>query len=363
MWAHTDGLPLVQGSQLRRTPAKMASFAIGDAAVTQPPTPRVHLVAILLLSGASSHADVLWMKNGDRLSGKIEAIDAQRVQITLPYGAPLRVDRAQVVRWRIDSMEQRKLASSQPAPAEEKAASQYWHLSASTDLSAKLKRNSSNRDDINLVANSELTNRHWRFSLLGNYNYETSDGQTKSHDYELNPKADFFLSQQWFWRSALDYNYDLLSANYLSVEYSTGAGYRFWNDRRRRLEWVLQSGIDEAYWQVGSSSLDLLFENGHVRYPFLSMGWDYRQPLLDNSIEAFSTGSYFRYLHQPSDYVQYTQSAELSLGLRYYLTNHLRLSWRSELKWEDLQVELAGSTVRPTDDIDWRHYLSLGASY
>lgn len=327
------------------------------------PTP---VCCLLLLAGAIPNlagADVLWMKNGDRLSGKIEAVADDTIKIRVAYAPTLTIQRDQVARWRIDGMDNRKLQRL-PAPDTTAAKEEsFWHHTASGDLSAKLKRNGSRRDDINLVADGELANHNWRYTLHGDYNYETSDGETQSHDYKLNPKVDYFLNQQWFWRTAMDYNYDLLSSNYLSIEYGSGPGYRFWNDRQRRLEWILQAGLSKSYWEVGSSNLDLLFDNGRANYPFVSLGWDYKQPLFDKSVEAFSTGTYFRYLHQPSAYVNYAQSAELNLGMRYYLTNHLRISWRSELDWEDLQIDYAGQALRPKNDLEWRHYLSLGATY
>ncbi len=48
---------------------------------------RIFCLLALLLSPAVS-ADILWMDNGDRLTGTIEEIGDQQVRIALPYSAP-----------------------------------------------------------------------------------------------------------------------------------------------------------------------------------------------------------------------------------------------------------------------------------
>ena len=39
------------------------------------------------------HADILWMRNGDRLSGNVLLMDDEQIRIALPYGEPLTVRR------------------------------------------------------------------------------------------------------------------------------------------------------------------------------------------------------------------------------------------------------------------------------
>ena len=71
--------------------------------------------AWIVLAGVTgclaAQADTVWMRNGDRLSGHIEAIEEQQIRIALPYGAPLTVRRDAVKRWRLS-----KLASTRPQP-------------------------------------------------------------------------------------------------------------------------------------------------------------------------------------------------------------------------------------------------------
>lgn len=328
---------------------------------------RIWIVLPGLLGCLAAQADTLWMQNGDRLSGHIEAIEEQQIRIALPYGAPLTVRRDAVKRWRLS----KPAAAPRPQPVQPGALSvtsapsvePHWFWAGQGDLSVKLKRNDKRTDNIDFTGQVELADLDWRYTLEGKYLYETVDGITKTHKYRLKPMADYFQDQQWFWRSSIYYQYDLLAISYLSVDYGTGPGYRFWNDKRRRLEAVLQGGLSQSYWQEGNSGLNVIFNAHHASYPFASMGWEYRQPFWDGSTELFSDGSYTRYLDQVSPYVTLNQSLEASLGLRYYLNDFLSLSWRSEIEWDDVWLQWAGQKLVPDDNKEWRHLLSLGARF
>ncbi|MGY4040878.1 hypothetical protein ACW5WJ_03270, partial [Aeromonas hydrophila] len=91
---------------------------------------------------------------------------------------------------------------------------------------------------------------------------------------------------------------------------------------------------------------------------------DYRQPiaLWSEQLELFSKGSYKRYLDQPSPYITREQAVQGSLGMRYYFNDHLRLSWSSELDWEDSRLDYQGVQT-PLSGKEWRHLISLGASF
>ncbi len=96
----------------------------------------------------------------------------------------------------------------------------------------------------------------------------------------------------------------------------------------------------------------------------MGLGWDYRQPiaLWSEQLELFSKGNYKRYLDQPSPYITREQAVQGSLGMRYYFNDHLRLSWSSELDWEDSRLDYQGVQT-PLSGKEWRHLISLGASF
>ncbi len=75
----------------------------------------------------------------------------------------------------------------------------------------------------------------------------------------------------------------------------------------------------------------------------------------------FSKGGYKRYLDQPSPYITREQTVQGNLGVRYYFNDHLRLSWSSELDWQDYRIHLPGFELKSSKE--WRHLLTLGASF
>ena len=79
----------------------------------------------------------------------------------------------------------------------------------------------------------------------------------------------------------------------------------------------------------------------------------------------YAIRSYYdtKFLQQQSDWVVLNQQVEGEFGLRYALSKHLRLSWRSEVDWNDMWLKVDGQKIRDDDDLEWRHYLSLGFNY
>lgn len=329
---------------------------------------RVFCLLALLLSPAAL-ADILWMDNGDRLTGTIEEIGDEEVRIALPYSEPITVKRKAVKRWRIEKQDKPKptvksgITLLALTPDDQKA----WLWSGSGDLNVKLKHNDKKTNNVNLKASTEVANLDWRYTLDGEYIYETANNVTNSHEYRLKPMLDFFFDQRWFLRSAIDFQYQMLNPEYMDVGYVTGPGYRFWNDKRRRLELISQAGLERSYFRPGywdNFIIPDIFNDRIISYPLLGLGWDYRQPvaLWSEQLELFSKGSYKRYLDQPSPYITREQAVKGSLGMRYYFNDHLRLSWSSELDWEDSRLDYQGVQT-PLSGKEWRHLISLGASF
>ncbi|MFM1641737.1 DUF481 domain-containing protein [Aeromonas salmonicida] len=322
-----------------------------------------------LLLSPMALADILWMHNGDRLTGTIEEITDEQVRIALPYSSPVTVKRKAVKRWRLEKQDKPKptvktgITLLALTPDDTRA----WLWTGSSDLNVKLKHNDKQTNNVNLKASTEVANLDWRYSLDGEYIYETANNITNSHEYRLKPMLDFFFDENWFVRSSIDYDYQMLDTEYLDLGYASGPGYRFWNDKRRRLELISQAGLERSYLRPAAyddSGIANIFDDRIINYPLLNLGWDYRQPvsLWSENIELFSKGGYKRYLAQPSPYVTQKQSVQGSLGLRYYFNDHLRLSWSSELDWDDAWLDYLG-THQQLAGKEWRHLISLGASF
>ncbi|WP_409420173.1 DUF481 domain-containing protein [Pseudaeromonas sp. ZJS20] len=316
----------------------------------------------LLLGLLGAAQVVLWMDNGDRLSGQIKKISGSELVLETVYGGQLRLPRANVTRWQ-DEAGQFKAPEALVAATPPAKPQADWEYKLAADASAKLKRGESSRNDIDLKLDTQLTAGQWRWGLTGDYEYDTSEGETLTHKYQLVPKLDYFFHPNWYWRGSVDYRYDMLGSTYLEVDYATGPGYRFWKRKESWLEMNLQAGWSAVRWRGDNEALSFLFPGQQVAYPLLSWGWDYQQPLGDSRFTLFSQGKYTKFLQQQSDWVVLNQQVEGEFGLRYALSKHLRLSWRSEVDWNDMWLKVDGQKIRDDDDLEWRHYLSLGFNY
>jgi hypothetical protein len=321
---------------------------------------------LILLSPPLWAEDILWMNNGDRLTGTIEEIGDESVRIALPYTGAVTVKRDAIKRWRLDKQDKPKAIAKGGIKLfkDEQDERNAWLWSGSGDLNVALKHKEKHTNNVNLKGKTEAANLDWRYSLSGEYFYETSDNVTDNHDYKLNPTLDYFFDQQWFVRSSLNAEYDMLGSNYLSLDYGTGPGYRFWNEKHRRLEFVAQGGLRKTYFRAGDQTAAFFNGDRIIDYPFASMHWDYRQPLSlwQEKLELFSEGRYLKYLAQPSPYLTLSQDINGSIGLRYYFNDHLRLSWSSEIDLQDGELHYDG-VEQSLKKSETRHLISLGSSF
>lgn len=233
---------------------------------------RYALCLLLLLPGSAAMADILWMHNGDRLTGTIEEITDEQIRIKPAYSQAMTVQRQAIKRWRLDKQEKPRPLTKTGIPLLDSPDDAHaWLLTGTGDLNIKLKESDKKTNNVNLKVSTELANLDWRYSLDGEYIYETANNITDSHEYKLKPKLDFFFDDHWFLRSSVDIDYNMIDAGYLEIDYASGPGYRFWNDKKRRMELISQLGLDRAYFRPEVWSNSDLFDERIINYPFVNL--------------------------------------------------------------------------------------------
>ena len=119
--------------------------------------------------------DILWMNNGDRLTGTIEEIGDESVRISLPYTGAVTVQRDAIKRWRLDKQDKPKATAKGGIKLFENENNERnaWLWTGSGDLSVKLLHKEKHTNNVNFKSKTELANLDWRYSVSGEYTYET----------------------------------------------------------------------------------------------------------------------------------------------------------------------------------------------
>ncbi len=324
------------------------------------------LLLTVLLYCTFSHAAtgqnaVIWMKNGDRLTGSITQQDKNIVFLNLPYSGQVQLPRAQ-----IDRIEQQKLPPAAPLVAAETQAVVIKNQPVrhySVDLTAGKKRSSSNTDNLGFKTAFEQRDDNMRLTFDGRYDYETSNALKKTHKYLLNPGADYFFQPQLFWRNKADYSQDFIASDYKNMDLSSGLGYSFYDTAELRVELIALAGIKRTYFKE-TAGLELFFgDRQSLDFRHLQLEWELRYLWSGSSFEIFSEGSYLKPVNQPVQYIEFKQEINLSSGLHYYLTERVRLSFSVDLDWSKIDVVLPDFSGLSADSRDLHQKLSIGAKF
>lgn len=315
---------------------------------------------LLLLNAHPARCDVIWLKNGDRLTGEIVATH-DALTLSFPFGGSVTVPRSAIKRWRTQPDEAPALSSEGVDLTLLGIEQEKWHLSGSSDVNLRIKQNTQRSNSIGINGKVQMENPSWRNGLESEYEYDTASGATTDHYYRVNPRIDYFLGDRGFWRSTVDFRYDMLTSGYQEIDYNTGFGYRFWKEKNKRLEFLLLGGQREINWYQDPDNCPL-YQSGGASYPTLTFGWDYQHRLEQSRLEFFSEGKYLHYLNQSNPHLVLRRSVDGNIGLHYYLSDHMRLSWATELVWDDGYYD-DGGRRDALGNKEWRQKLSIGASF
>lgn len=320
----------------------------------------VALLWCAFCEASTEHNAVVWMKNGDRLTGVITQQDKDIVFLNLPYSGQVQLPRAQ-----IDRIEQQKLLAAPIVVAETHAVviKNQAVRHSSVDLTAGKKRSSSSTDNLGFKTAFEQRDTNVRLTFDGKYDYETSNSLKKTHKYLLNPGADYFFQPQLFWRNKVDYSQDFIASDYKNTDLSSGVGYSFYDTAELRVEFIALAGLKRTHFKE-TSGLELFFgDRQKLDFRHIQLEWDLRYLWPGSSFEVFSEGSYLKPVNQPVQYIEFRQDINISSGLHYYLTERIRLSFSVDLDWSKIDVVLPQYEGLSADSRDLHQKLSIGAKF
>ena len=291
-------------------------------------------------------ADTVWLKNGDRLTGKIKVFDGGKLLIQTEYAGAIPVDWKQVKTLESDQ----ELLVKQDAYTGEKAKSLHpaedgkvilangespktvelasiqqiikpkpviedlvWK--GNVDVALDYQRAEKDVDDYDVDFKTSARHGKWRHIAEGEYNREFQNDVVTTDNWSAEYALDRFITDQWFWQGRLTYKHDRVEDLRRQRTVGTGPGYQFWDD------------------ELGAFSLGSLLnrtdyeyqDGGKDNFYSLAMKWDYNRYLIGKTVEFFTNGEVGKPLAGPADY-----ALDAEMGLRYKVTEWASLNLKAE---------------------------------
>jgi hypothetical protein len=319
------------------------------------------LLALCAASGASL-ADTVWLKNGDRLSGKIRVFDGGKLLLQTDYGGSIAIDWKQVKTLESDqellvkendvtgqrakslqaAEEGKVILANGEAPQTIELASIKQILKpkplvedlvwkGNVDLSLDYEQAENDTQEYDVDFKTQARHGRWRHNATGEYNREYKNDIITTDNWGAEYALDRFLDEHWFWQGRLNYKRDHVEEIREQRVVGTGPGYQFWDNELGAFS--LASLINRN---------DYEFDTGDSEHFYsVAMKWDYNRYLLGKSFELFSTGEFGRPLSNVADY-----SLDAEVGLRYKVTD-----------WASLNLKAEKDMISGADgDLDETHY-------
>jgi hypothetical protein len=305
------------------------------------------LLSVTLASlSLPAFADTVWLKNGDRLTGKISVMDGGKLLIETEYGGSIPVKWSKVATLESDQQlliqqEQavgevtKSLRAAEdgkvilangdaPRTVALSSISQIIHpkpliqdltWKGNVDVALDYKRAETDTDDYDIALDTSARHGLWRHNATANYNREFRDGVIATDNWDAEYALDRFLDEHWFWQGRLEYKRDKVEDVRRQRTLGTGPGYQFWDN------------------ELGAFSLASLFNRSDYEFAngdkedfySLAMKWDYNRYLVGKTFELFSTGEIGKPLENVADY-----ELDAEVGLRYKVTDWASLNMKAE---------------------------------
>ncbi|MGE8149455.1 DUF481 domain-containing protein [Pseudomonas frederiksbergensis] len=302
-------------------------------------------------------ADTVWLKNGDKLSGKITVFDGGKLLIQTEYAGAIPIDWKQVKTLESDqellvkqdayngekakslkAAEDGKvtLANGEAPKTVELASIQQilkpkpivedlvWK--GNVDMALDYQRAEKDTDDYDVGFKTSARHGRWRHTAEGEYNREFQNDVVTTDNWRAEYSLDRFLTEHWYWDGRVNYKRDKVEELSRQRVVGTGPGYQFWDN------------------ELGAFSLGSLLnrtdyeyrDGGKDNFYSVAMKWDYNRYLIGKKVEFFTNGEVGKPLSGVADY-----SVDAEMGLRYKVTD-----------WASLNLKAERDVISGTDDAD-----------
>ncbi|KGK82983.1 peptide chain release factor RF-3 [Stutzerimonas degradans] len=291
-------------------------------------------------------ADTVWLKNGDRLTGKISVLDGGKLLIETSYGGSIPLKWNQIATLESDQkllVKQgdtvgevaKSLQASEPgkvtlvnggAPRTVELASisqiihpkpliQDFTWKGNVDVAMDYKRAETDTDDYDVSFDTKARHGLWRHNGAASYNREYRDGVTVTDNWDAEYALDRFIDEHWFWQGRLNYKRDQIEDVRRQRTIGTGPGYQFWDNDLGAFS--LAALINRSDYEFADGSEEDFY--------LAALKWDYNRYLVGKTFELFSSGELGKPLESVADY-----ALDAEVGLRYKVTDWASLNIKAE---------------------------------
>ena len=227
---------------------------------------------ILLIGSSQAFADVLIMKNGDRLTGEVVTKTGDNLTFKTPYGEPFVIDWHEVKTLNSDEpikiineddlsvTETKEIDESSPYYSDKPRARKYtfnpepWRLGEGTKFSGRVNvlfdfnRGNTDTDEMDVDFLLEARNLKNRYTLNGFIEDDEANGVTTNKNTNIRADYDRFIDQKTYLTASTNYEKDELADLDRRMTYGGGIGYQFLDDDKKNLS--LEAGpawVDENF--------------------------------------------------------------------------------------------------------------------
>jgi hypothetical protein len=321
------------------------------------------LLSFLPVLAAAANSDLyqVRLKNGDLLSGELKSSSAKELVIHTAYAGDVTIKRSEVQAFSPLRQRNEQSSSAPRVAATTTAPAKPWSLQL--DLSAATRAGKEQAQNYSLTERFEYRHGDWRSKFDANYDYETKEAARKTHKYQLNPGLDYFYSPQLFWRVNADYSYNYLASDYKNIDASTGPGYAVWQQGPTRLDLIVLVGHKLAYFREDETFRLLPDFHSPLGYNTASLAWDFSHKWPGTLLEVYSEGNLLELLSQPFSVFDFERELNIETGLRYALTDKIRISWSWHYDRTELTLLLPKMPRTSLDLFDSKQKISIGAAF
>ena len=298
-----------------------------------------------LIMASPAQADVVTMKNGDRISGSIKKVWDGELYIEPAYGDEFSVDLDAVAtietdaafeielrdhsetvgRLAVDAQGQPVLVTdtgSQPFPPmaieELNEIDAYFDWEARSDLSFNASRGNTDTTDLVWQAEGLTKFGDHRHQIFLSTQRSSQDGTTTKEQDNARYNYSWFFRDPWFFQAGAGYERDPIRDLTHRYTPAAGIGYQFFDDADRRLD-------------VSLAGVAVIEKIGGQEEESFAPRWalDYRRKMLGGDLEFFHRHALLTYVTGRDNDV-----IDTSTGVRWDIWEDVYLNVQVDYDWE-----------------------------